>query len=258
MNTTEEGRTQASTTPGTQNGQPPVFATTHWSAVLTAGSGDTPRARTALGGLCQTYWYPLYAYIRRRGHPAHDAQDLTQEFFAQLLERRSLASANPQRGRFRTFLLTALNHFLANEWHKARTGRRGGGNPILSLDWAGAEQRFDLEPADRRSPDKLFEKQWALTLLSEVLNRLEAEYQQERKLELFTALKQTLTGSRESQPYVELAAKLAMHEGAIKVAVHRLRKRYRDLIRAAIADTLDETQNIDDEMQHLFRALTEK
>jgi RNA polymerase sigma-70 factor (ECF subfamily) len=226
--------------------------------VLTACSGDTPRARVALGGLCQTYWYPLYAYVRRRGHPAHDAQDLTQEFFAQLLERHSLATASPQRGRFRSFLLTALNHFLANEWHKARTGRRGGGNPVTSLDWAEAEKRYDLEPADHRSPDKLFEKQWALTLLSEVLNRLETEYQQDGKLELFTALKQTLTGTRESQPYLELAEKLDMNEGAIKVAVHRLRRRYRDLIRAAIADTLDETENIDDEMRHLFSALTEK
>ena len=258
MNTTAEGGTYASTTPGTQNGPPPVFATTHWSAVLTACSGDTPRARVALGGLCQTYWYPLYAYVRRRGHPAHDAQDLTQEFFAQLLERHSLATASPQRGRFRSFLLTALNHFLANEWHKARTGRRGGGNPVTSLDWAEAEKRYDLEPADHRSPDKLFEKQWALTLLSEVLNRLETEYQQDGKLELFTALKQTLTGTRESQPYLELAEKLDMNEGAIKVAVHRLRRRYRDLIRAAIADTLDETENIDDEMRHLFSALTEK
>jgi RNA polymerase sigma-70 factor (ECF subfamily) len=226
--------------------------------VLTACSGDTPRARVALGGLCQTYWYPLYAYVRRRGHPAHDAQDLTQEFFAQLLERHSLATASPQRGRFRSFLLTALNHFLANEWHKARTGRRGGGNPVTSLDWAEAEKRYDLEPADHRSPDKLFEKQWALTLLSEVLNRLETEYQQDGKLELFTALKQTLTGTRESQPYLELAEKLDMNEGAIKVAVHRLRRRYRDLIRAAIADTLDESENIEDEMQHLFSALTEK
>lgn len=226
--------------------------------MLTACSGDTPRARVALGGLCQTYWYPLYAYVRRRGHPAHDAQDLTQEFFAQLLERHSLATASPQRGRFRSFLLTALNHFLANEWHKARTGRRGGGNPVTSLDWAEAEKRYDLEPADHRSPDKLFEKQWALTLLSEVLNRLETEYQQDGKLELFTALKQTLTGTRESQPYLELAEKLDMNEGAIKVAVHRLRRRYRDLIRAAIADTLDETENIDDEMRHLFSALTEK
>jgi RNA polymerase sigma factor (sigma-70 family) len=236
----------------------PVFVTTHWSVVLTAGRSNTTRARDALGKLCQTYWHPLYIYVRRRGHSAHDAQDLTQEFFTRLLERESLAGANPERGRFRSFILTAMNHFLVSEWKKARTKKRGGGCLTFSMDWAAAEERFDLEPADNSTPDKIFEKQWALTLLHEVLNRLEAEYRREDKMELFTALKQTLMGARESQPYKELAAKLDTNEGAIKVAVHRLRKRYRELIRAEIANTLDGSQDIAEEMRHLFSALTEK
>jgi RNA polymerase sigma-70 factor (ECF subfamily) len=180
-----------------------AFVTTHWSVVLTAGGSDTTRARDTLARLCQTYWYPLYAYIRRRGHSPHDAQDLTQAFFAQLLERQSLAAADPERGRFRSFLLGAMNHFLVNEWQKAHAQKRGGGSQTLSLDLAAAEERFDLEPADNSTPDRVFEKQWAMTLLGEVLNRLDAEYRREGKGGLFAALKQTLMGSRESQPYSE-------------------------------------------------------
>jgi len=233
-----------------------VFATTHWSVVLTAGRRDTPRAQQALARLCQTYWYPLYAYVRRRGYSAHDAQDLTQAFFARLLEHQSLTRADPDRGRFRSFLLAAMNHFLASEWKRGMAQKRGGGSATLSLDLAAAEERFDLEPADLSAPDKLFEKQWALTLLAEVLNRLEGEYQSEGKAGLFDALKQTLTGSRESQRYAELAPHLGLNESAVKVAVHRLRKRYRELIRAEIANTLDHSQNVEEEMRHLFRALT--
>jgi len=230
-----------------------IFATTHWSVIFTAGHSDTTRARDALARLCQTYWYPLYAYVRRRGHSPHDAQDLTQEFFARLLERRSFATADPERGRFRSFILTAMNHFLAGEWKKARAEKRGGGRPLFSLDLAAAERRF--EPADNSAPDKIFEKQWALTLLNEVLNRLEAEYQREGKGRLFAALKRTLLGARESQPYAALARELDMNEGAVKVAVHRLRKRYRKLIRAEIANTLDQREDVEEEMRHLFSAL---
>ena len=236
----------------------PAFVTTHWSVVFSAGGSDTTRARDALARLCQTYWYPLYAYVRRRGNSAHDAQDLTQAFFAQLLERQSLADADPERGRFRSFLLGAMNYFLVNEWQKARAQKRGGGLQTISLDLAAAEERFDLEPADNSTPDKLFEKQWALTLLGEVLNRLEAEYRREGKGDLFAALKQTLMGTRESQPYSELAAKLGMNENAIKVAVHRLRRRYRELIRDEIAGTLARSQDIEEEMRHLFTALSQK
>ena len=236
----------------------PVFVTTHWSVVLTAAThNDTTRTRDALARLCQTYWYPLYAHVRRRGYSAHDAQDLTQAFFAQLFERQSLASAIPERGRFRSFILAALNHFLANEWKKGMAQKRGGGGQNLSLDWAAAEQRFDLEPATQATPDKLFEKQWALTLLAEVLNRLEHEFQTEGKADLFAALKQTLMGVRESQPYAGLARSLGMNESAVKVAVHRLRKRYRELIRAEIANTLDHSENVEAEMRHLFQVLAE-
>jgi RNA polymerase sigma factor (sigma-70 family) len=236
----------------------PVFATTHWSVVLTAATqNDTTRARNALAQLCRVYWYPLYAYVRRRGHSAHDAQDLTQAFFAQLLERQSLASVAPERGRFRSFMLAVMNHFLANEWKKGQTQKRGGGGQNLSLDWVAAEQRFDLEPATYAAPDKLFEKQWALTLLAEVLNRLEREYQNEGKADLFAALKQTLLGLRESQPYAELARKMGMNESAVKVAVHRLRKRYREHIRAEIANTLDEPQEVEAELQYLFQVLAD-
>jgi RNA polymerase sigma-70 factor (ECF subfamily) len=236
----------------------PVFVTTQWSVVLAAAHSDTPRAQAALEKLCRIYWYPLYAYVRRRGYSAHDSQDLTQGFFAQLLGHQSLARANPERGRFRSFILTAINNFLITERNKTWTKKRGGGCQIFSTDLAAAEGRFDLEPADNSTPDKIFEKQWALALLDEVLNRLEAEYQREGRIELFTTLKQTLMGARESLPYEELAAKLEMNEGAIKVAVHRLRKRYRELIRAEIASTLDHSQDIEEEMRHLFSALKEK
>ena len=231
------------------------FLTTHWSVVLAAGRSDSTRAETALARLCQTYWYPLYAHVRRRGHSPHDAQDLTQEFFARLLERHSLASADPTRGRFRSFLLSALDHFLAHEWQKVCAQKRGGGRQILSLDLALAEQRYDLEPADTATPDKLFDKHWAMAMLEEVLSQLEAEYQQAGKAVLFAALKQTLTGTRESQPYAVLAAGLGMNEAAVKVAVHRLRKRYRQLLRAEIANIVADPEQADDELRHLFAAL---
>lgn len=244
--------TASSTLPARQ----PVFATTHWSVVLAAGTHhDTTRARDALARLCQVYWYPLYAYVRRRGHNTHDAQDLTQAFFEQLLRRQSLASADPERGRFRSFILTAMNHFLTSEWKKAVAQKRGGGSQNLSLDWAAAEERFDLEPATTIAPDRIFEKQWALTLLGEVLNRLKREYHAEGNGELFAAIKETLMGRRESQPYADLAEALGMNEGALKVAVYRLRKRYRELIRAEIANTLDPSEDVESEMRHLFQVL---
>jgi RNA polymerase sigma-70 factor (ECF subfamily) len=236
----------------------PVFVTTKWSVVRAAGRHDTTRALAALEKLCRTYWYPLYGYVRRRGHSPEDAQDLTQQFFAQLLEGRLLASADPNLGRFRSFLLVAMNHFLTDEWKKARAQKRGGGCEMLSLDWAAAEERFDLEPADDSAPDRIFERQWALAMLSEVLSQLEREYQKEGKADFFAALKQTLTGTRESQPYAHLAAELGMNENAVKVAVHRLRKRYRELIREEIAGTLERPEEIEEEMRHLFGALAKR
>ena len=232
-----------------------AFNTTHWSVVLAVRQSDSTRAQQALAKLCQTYWYPLYAYVRRRGYAAPDAQDLTQAFFEQLLERRSLNSATPQLGKFRSYLLTAMKHFLASEWKHGTAQKRGGGARILSLDWAAAEQRFDLEPATHASPDKLFEKQWAVTILGDVLNRFEREYRNEDKAELFSALKGTLMGLRESQPYAELARNLGISESAVKVSVHRLRKRYRELVHDEIANTLGDPAEVEAEMRHLFHVL---
>jgi RNA polymerase sigma factor (sigma-70 family) len=234
----------------------PRFVTTHWSVVQTAGRENTTRARAALEKLCQIYWFPLYACVRRRVHSPEDAKDLTQAFFLRMLQQQSFANANPDLGRFRSFLLGALNHFLVTEWKRARTQRRGGGRQALSLDWAAAERRFALEPADHATPDKAFDKQWATALLDEVLRQLENEYRRDQKLELFQALKQSLTGPRESPAYAVLATQLGMNEGAVRVAVHRLRKRYRALLQAEIANTVSSPQEVEEEMAHLFRAIS--
>jgi len=230
----------------------PVFVTTHWSVVLSAGRNDTTRAEAALARLCQTYWYPLYAYVRRRGYSPHDAQDLTQSFFLRLLEANSIANASREKGRFRSYLLGAMNHFLAGEWAKGQAQKRGSGHRLLSLDLDAAERCFHLEPATTDAPDKAFDRQWATALLNAVLLQLEAEYQREGKAALFDALKQTLTGLRESQPYANLATALGMNEGAVKTAVHRLRKRYRELLQAEIANTVSSPEEVKEEMNHLF------
>jgi RNA polymerase sigma-70 factor (ECF subfamily) len=247
--------TGASAAPRSEVGRPAAFVTTHWSVVRRASASDTPHAQAALEKLCQTYWYPLYAYVRRRGYSPEDAQDLTQAFFVRLLELRSLANADPSLGRFRSFLLGALSHFLASEWKRARAQRRGGGRQILSLDWAAAERRLDLEPADRATPDKAFDKQWATALLDEVLKQLEEEYLAEGSAAVFQALKQTLAVRREVQPYADLARELRMSEGAVKVAVHRLRKRYRALLQSEIARTVASPEEVKEEMAYLFRAI---
>ena len=231
------------------------FVTTHWSVVLSAGHSDTPRAVDALQRLCQTYWYPLYTYVRRRGYSPPDAQDLTQGFFACLLERQSLATADPNKGRFRSFMLGAMNYFLATEWTKMQTQKRGGGREIVSLDLAAAEQRFDLESADHATPDKAFDQAWATALLDKVLSQLEAEFRREGKTQLFNTLKQTLAGSRESQPYAALAAQLSINEGAVKTAVHRLRKRYRQLLEAEIANTVASPDEVKEEMRYLLSVM---
>jgi RNA polymerase sigma-70 factor (ECF subfamily) len=193
--------------------------------------------------------------VRWRGYAPHDAQDLTQGFFACLLERQSLANADPNKGRFRSFMLGAMNYFLATERAKLQTQKRGGGREILSLDLAEAERRFDLEPADNATPDKAFDKAWATALLDKVLGQLEEEFRREQKIHLFDALKQTLAGPREAQPYVALASRLNMTEGAIRTAVHRLRKRYRQLLEAEIAHTVASAEEVRDELRYLLQVV---
>jgi RNA polymerase sigma-70 factor (ECF subfamily) len=233
----------------------PVFATTHWSVVLTAGRTDTTRAQDALAKLCSTYWYPLYAYVRRRGYSAHDAQDLTQAFFAQLLERQSLASADPNRGRFRSFMLGVMNHFLANEWTRAQAQKRGGGAKLLPLQFDTAETRYGHEPADNTTPEQSYERRWAMSLLEEVLRRLATEYKQDGRAELFAELNPCLVGERATQPYAELATRLGVNEGTVKSAVHRMRQRYRQLLREEIAHTVAVPGEVDAELHHLFTVL---
>ena len=222
--------------------------------VLSAGRSDSTHARDALAKLCQTYWYPLYAYVRQRGYPPADAQDLTQEFFARLLEKKTLGAVTREKGRFRSFLLTALNHFLVDEWKKTKAQKRGGGQ-IVSLDAREAETRFGHETADSVTPDILFEQNWALALLDSVYRRLQHEYEAEGRAALFDALKFSLTGERSSVPYAALAARLGMPENTVKVSVHRLRRRYRELLREEVANTVTTPEEIEEELRCLFRAL---
>jgi RNA polymerase sigma factor (sigma-70 family) len=236
---------------------PPVFITTHWSVVLTAINQDSFRSVEALETLCRTYWHPLYAYVRRRGYSPADAEDLTQEFFAWLLERNWLGRADQQRGRFRSFLLTSISNFLANEWDKARTQKRGSGR-IVSLHNNEMETGCVHEPADNLTPEQSFEWRWALTLLDRVMNRLSAEFVRDGKTELFEALKPCLLGERTAQPYAILASKLIMTEGSVKVAVHRLRQRYRQLLRDEIANTVTKPEEIEEELRYLFTVLARR
>lgn len=236
---------------------PGRFQTTQWTMVIAAGRNDTVRSQAALGRLCTIYWYPLYAFVRRNGFNSADAQDLTQSFFARLIEKQDLADVSREKGKFRSFLLAAMKNFLANEWDKIKTQKRGGGaQNFTSLDAKSAETRYHLEPADPMTADKIFERNWALTLLDEVLKHVREDYEADGKTALFDALKSTLTGDKNSQPYSEIGAKLGMNEGAVKVAVHRLRHRYRDALRAEIAATVANPEEVDDELRHLFAALS--
>jgi RNA polymerase sigma factor (sigma-70 family) len=231
------------------------FETTHWSLVLAAADAGDTRGRESLARLCRIYWYPLYAFVRRQGQSPHDAQDLTQEFFARLLEKNYLGDVDIAKGKFRSFLLAAMKHFLCNEWARARTLKRGGGCTLLPLDALAAETRYLREPQDQATAERLFEKRWALTLLDQVLKRLEEEYRSTGKQPLFEHLQGCLTGDREALPYAEIADRLDMTEGAIKVAVLRLRGRYRALLREEIAETVADPADIDDEIRQLFAAL---
>lgn len=233
----------------------PGFQPTRWSVVVTAGNEQAiTRAGKALAELCETYWFPLYAYVRRRGYKPADAEDLTQQFFARLLEKNTIAAAQRERGKFRSFLLSSLNHFLADEWDKAGAQKRGA-RRIVSLDAQSAESRYRSEPRDTLSPDRLFDRQWALRLLEEVMGQLQAEYAKAGRGQLFAQLRFCLTGDRSTLPYSEHAAQLRMTEGAVKVAVHRLRQRYRARLREEIAQTVATAEEVEEELRFLFRTL---
>lgn len=217
---------------------------------------DTTHARQALEQLCRTYWRPINAFIRRRGHPAQDSQDLTQEFFARLLAGDSLDRVNPSKGRFRTFLLAALKHFLANEWDKAQTLKRGSAFTFVPVNTTDTEAGIGSNPASREpGPDQAFDRQWALTLLDRVLTRLQEEHQATGRGLMFEGLKDTLTRDRQGLPYATVASQLGMTEGAVKVAVHRLRLRYRELLRQEIAVTVENSAEVETELRELFAAL---
>lgn len=232
------------------------FATTRWTLVLSAGRKSSPQSEQALAELCRAYWYPLYAYVRRQGRSREDAEDLVQAFFARFLERNDLEGLDAERGRFRAFLLAALKHFLANEWDRSQRRKRGGGVTHLSLDWQDAEGRYHLEPPDPTPPEPLFDRAWALALLQRVVNRLEAECAAEGRDRLFQHAKGFLTLGAEGRTYAQAARELGLDEGALRVAVHRLRRRYRDLLRDEIAQTLADPTLVDEELRSLQLALS--
>ena len=238
-----------------RNAENRKFATTQWSVVLAAGAASGEDARDALTQLCESYWYPLYAYVRRRGYAAADAQDLTQAFFARLLEKQSLQVVDPQRGRFRSFLLASMDHFLANERDRAQARKRGGGRAQLSLDFVAGESRVNLEPAHNLTPEHLFLRQWAMTLLEVVVDRLEKEFQAAGKARQFELLRDSLTGDQQRPAYEKLSADLAMTPEAVRQAVHRMRKRYRALLRDEVARTVGPRSDVDEEISNLIGAL---
>lgn len=228
------------------------FVTTHWSVVLEARNHDSPQAHEAMESLCRGYWYPLYAHVRRRGYSHEDAQDLTQEFFARFLQKEWLTAADPEKGRFRTFLLVALNRFLANQWRRAGAQKRGGHFKRLSVDVDHAQVRFDQQQGFEDAPDAVYERQWALTLLDRAKADLAAEYARLNQSEVHAALSRYLAGDRPGQSYVQAGRFLGISESAVKKAVQRLRARYADCIRTQIAQTVCSLLEIEDEIRHLM------
>jgi RNA polymerase sigma-70 factor (ECF subfamily) len=231
------------------------FATTRWSLVLNAGQRSGQSANNALEELCKRYWYPLYSFVRRRVRDVDEAQDLTQEFFSFLLEKGVLARAVPDRGRFRSFLLASLKNFLANQWDRVNARKRGGGRRRLALDFETGESRLSLEPAHNLSPERLYERQWAMTLLQLVVTKLEAEYTVASKTRQFEVLKSVLTGGHQVLAYSDFASQLGISEAATRQAAHRLRKRYRELLRNEVAHTVADSAAVDEEINSLFAAL---
>ncbi|HYE17435.1 MAG TPA: sigma-70 family RNA polymerase sigma factor [Tepidisphaeraceae bacterium] len=247
--------TSGSPSPQPHRSPPARFATTQWSVVLAAANAASPDSAVALAELCRTYWYPIYAFVRRQGRSHDAAQDLTQDFFARLLDKRTIDDVGPEKGKFRTFLLVCLKRFLANEWEKATAQKRGGGRAELSIDFADADGRYTLEPSHDLTPQREFERRWALTVLERALAALADEFAAAGKTRLFDALKAYLTGDAGAAPYADVAGQLGMTEGAVKVAVHRLRERYRAALRREIAGTVADPAKVDEEIADLFAAL---
>jgi RNA polymerase sigma-70 factor (ECF subfamily) len=234
------------------------FANTQWSLVLSAANPrDTCQALASLEKLCRAYWPPLYAFVRGQGESPPDAEDLTQAFFARLLEKDFLRAVDREKGRFRSFLLAAMKHFLSNERDKARARKRGGGRVFVPLDCEDAETRYRIEPVEHLTPDKIFQRQWALALLERTMARLREEYTAGGKAELFEALKATLTEGRGGSPYAALGAGLGLSEAAVKMAVHRLRRRYREVLRAEVAETVARPEDVEDELREVFRVFSD-
>ena len=234
-----------------------VFATTHWSVVLAAGQQDSPQTQAALEALCRTYWYPLYAYLRRHGYTPEDAQDLTQEFFTRLLRKNYPAQADRAKGKFRSFLLLALKHFLSDERERATAGKRGGGLALLSLDAQAPEERYRLEPADEATPETLFERRWAQTILDQAVARLRDEYATTGKGDTYAVLQAFEPGEQKTLSYTEAAARLDVSESALKSMIHRLRQRHRELVREEIAQTVTTASEIEEELRHLIAVISE-
>lgn len=228
------------------------FATTSWTMVLAAREGPSTESRQALEALCRVYWYPLYAFVRRQGHDADESRDLTQAYFAELLEKAYLEDYDPSRGRFRVFLQASVKHFLSKQREKAQAWKRGGRTDIVSLDAQDVEGRYRLEPADRLTPEELYERRWALTVLERALGALRREQDDAGRAKEFARLEGFLTGEQAMAPYREVAQELAMSQAAVKTAVHRLRQRFGQVLRAEIADTVSSPEEVDDEVKHLL------
>jgi len=233
------------------------FVTTHWSVVLNARQKDSLNSEMALDALCRAYWYPLYAFVRRQGHSPADAQDLTQEFFARLLAKEWLSSADREKGRFRTFLMVALKRYLANEWDRAHREKRGGHAPHCPLDTELAEARFESEPAPGLTADRLYERRWALTLLESTMNRLREEFGQANKTAEFERLKVFLTADKSAIAYADVARDLGTSEGTARVAVYRMRRRFREVFREEVAHTVATAEDVDEELRYLMSALAQ-
>ncbi len=232
-----------------------AFATTRWSVVISAGRESSPNSTQALESLCEAYWYPLYAYVRRRVPDVSEAQDLTQAFFAELLEKNYVGTATPERGRFRAFLLTAFKHFLSKEWEKAKAQKRGGGRSPISLDFDAADSSFRIEPAAGLTAEQFYDQQWAITLLGQIMQRMENEFDGDGKSKQFQELKGFIIGDHAGTTYAQAAANLDMTEAAAKQAGSRMRRRYRELLREEIAQTVEGPGEVDDEIRNLFAIL---